>query len=150
MDQYCSCIYMKHTDPDGVLPNYDDVQRLHQRKTECWHTLTGNRGSDGVGVETLTNIDDRDRVDAAAVLGERGLVWEVELAAHDVAAADRQQGRSPLFSGAIIANIEEVEGARELAMDLGGKQLHVPGIHPQRQGVWKVVDEMRKSRGQVL
>lgn len=81
MDQYCSCIYMKHTDPDGVLPNYDDVQRLHQRKTECWHTLTGNRGSDGVGVETLTNIDDRDRVDATAVLGERGLVWEVELAA---------------------------------------------------------------------
>jgi hypothetical protein len=76
--------------------------------------------------------------------------WSSQLAAHDVAAADRQQGRSPLFSGAIIANMEEVEGARELAMDLGGKQLHVPGIHPQRQGVWKVVDEMRKSRGQVL
>lgn len=42
----------------------------------------------------------------------------MELAAHDVVAADRQQGRSTLFSSAFIADVEEVEGMRELAMDL--------------------------------
>jgi hypothetical protein len=49
----------------------------------------------------------------------RGLAWEVELAAHDVTATVRQQGRNPLFFGAFIADVEEVKGAMELTMDLG-------------------------------
>jgi hypothetical protein len=54
----------KHADPDGVLPDYNDARRPHQHKTERRHNLTGNKEGDDEGAETLTNIGDKDRVNA--------------------------------------------------------------------------------------